>query len=120
MTPGERIKKLRKEKGMTQKELAKKLGISASQIGNYENGYRNPKLSTVRKIAEALEVPVSKITGMIPEEDEAEKILSNILAIQKELEKIDDYFDELIEKLERYYLHLSNNLSRLKEKISDK
>lgn len=57
---------------------------------------------------------------MIPEETEAEKILSDILTIQKELEKIDDYFDELIEKLERYYLHLSNNLSRLKEKISDK
>lgn len=74
----------------------------------------------LKKIADALEVPVSKITGMIPEETEAEKILSDILTIQKELEKIDDYFDELIEKLERYYLHLSNNLSRLKEKISDK
>ena len=120
MTPGERIKKLRKEKGMTQKELAKKLGFSPSHLGQYENGYRNPKPSTVKKIADALEVPVSKIIGMVPEETETEKILSDILAIQKELEKIDDYFDELIEKLERYYLHLSNNLSRLKEKISDK
>lgn len=120
MTPGERIKKLRKEKGMTQKELAKKLGFSPSYLGQYENGYRNPKPSTVKKIADALEVPVSKITGMIPEETEAEKILSDILNIQKELEKIDDYFDELSEKLEKYYLYLSDNLSRLKEKIPDR
>lgn len=119
MNPGERIKKLRKEKGMTQKDLAKKIGVSPSAMSQFEKQtYLRRK--TLNKIAGALEVPVSKITGMVPEETETEKILSDILAIQKELEKIDDYFDELIEKLERYYLHLSNNLSRLKEKISDK
>ena len=120
MNPGERIKKLRKEKGMTQKELAKKLGFSPSHLGQYENGYRNPKPSTVKKIADALEVPVSQIFEEVPEETETEKMLSDILVIQKELEKIDNYFDELIEKLEKYYLYLSDDLSRLKEKIPDK
>lgn len=120
MTPGERIKKLRKEKGMTQKELAKKLGFSPSQLGQYENGYRNPKPSTVKKIADALEVPVSKITGMIPEEDETEKILSNILAIQKELEKIGKYLNCLSVNLEKYYLYRSKDLSNLNRKLSNK
>lgn len=61
MSTGNKIKEIRKKKGLTQKELGDMLGMTASQIGNYENGYRNPKLSTVRKIAEALEVPLSTL-----------------------------------------------------------
>lgn len=119
MTPGERIKNLRKEKGMTQKKLGELLNVSQQMVGQFERS-DNLRMDTIEKIADALEVPVSKITGMVPEETETEKILSDILAIQKELEKIDDYFDELSEKLEKYYLYLSDNLSRIKEKISDK
>lgn len=36
MNPGERIKKLRKEKGMTQKDLAKKIGVSPSEVNQFE------------------------------------------------------------------------------------
>ena len=40
---GDRIKELRKEKGMTQKELANAMGVTASMIGQYETGIRIPK-----------------------------------------------------------------------------
>lgn len=56
MTTGERIKKARKEKNMSQKELAEKIGVSASMIGQYENGLRNPKIETVQRIASVLDV----------------------------------------------------------------
>lgn len=62
MTIGENIRKIRKEKGMTQSELAKKIGISYQQIGQYEQGKRNPKIETIDKIATALGVRIVDIT----------------------------------------------------------
>ncbi|HHX0250045.1 TPA: helix-turn-helix domain-containing protein, partial [Enterococcus faecalis] len=52
-----KIYDLRREKRMTQKELAKKTGITERTIINYENSIdalRNAKYSTVEKIATAL------------------------------------------------------------------
>lgn len=61
MTIGARIKKTRKEKHISQKELGEKLGVSAAMIGQYETGVRNPKIETIQKIADALEVPVTDL-----------------------------------------------------------
>lgn len=59
MTVGEIIKKLRLQKGLTQKELGDKCGMADSAIRRYELGGANPKIETLQKIAEALGVPVS-------------------------------------------------------------
>lgn len=56
---GSRIKEIRKQKGLTQKQLGEKCGMYESQIRKYENGKANPKIETLKKIAAALEVPVS-------------------------------------------------------------
>lgn len=56
MAIGENIRKIRKEKKLTQKELGKLCGMSEAQIGQYENGLRNPKMETLKKIAKALKV----------------------------------------------------------------
>lgn len=54
---GERIKFARKQKGMTQEELGKVLGVSKSAIGKYEKGIvQNLKRSSLAKIAEVLEM----------------------------------------------------------------
>lgn len=62
MTIGENIRKIRKEKGLTQSELAKKIGMSYQQIGQYEKGKRQPKIETIDKIATALGVRIVDIT----------------------------------------------------------
>ena len=62
MTTGELIKQARKQSNLSQKELAEKLGVSASMIGQYENDLRNPKLDTLQRIANALNVPISSLT----------------------------------------------------------
>lgn len=59
MTVGENIKKYRIQRSMTQKELGEKLGITQQMIGQYESGARNPKLATIRKIADALGVTMN-------------------------------------------------------------
>ena len=58
---GKRIFELRKEKGMTQEELAEKLGTLHNQISRLENGMVNPKITTLLKVAEVLGVSVSDL-----------------------------------------------------------
>jgi transcriptional regulator with XRE-family HTH domain len=47
MTIGERIRSLRKEKGLSQSELASQLDLKQSTIANYEKGLRNPNLELI-------------------------------------------------------------------------
>ncbi|WP_432775643.1 helix-turn-helix transcriptional regulator [Brevibacillus gelatini] len=53
---GERIRSLRKEKGLTQEALAEKSDIHYSYIGGIERGDRNISLATLEKIINALEI----------------------------------------------------------------
>ena len=55
---GNKIKQLRQERGLTQNELAKALGVSAAAIGNYEQGIRFPSAALVSKIADFFNVYV--------------------------------------------------------------
>lgn len=61
MTIGDRLRMLRKEAGLTQKELGEKLGVSASMIGQYEKNLRSPKFETLQKIASVLNVDIAKL-----------------------------------------------------------
>lgn len=48
---GKIIKKMRKDKGLSQKELSKKIGISQTTLSGYETGYSNPIFETIKDIA---------------------------------------------------------------------
>lgn len=61
MTVGENIRKLRKERGLTQKQLGELCGINEANIRKYEADKQNAKIETIEKIAKALEVPIVKI-----------------------------------------------------------
>ena len=51
---GKEIKKYRKNRGLSQKELGEKMNVSQAMIAQYENGKRIPKLETINNLAEAL------------------------------------------------------------------
>lgn len=51
---GEKIKKLREEKGMTQQSLADQLYVTRQAVSRYESGARYPDLMTTKKIADIL------------------------------------------------------------------
>lgn len=55
---GKNIRKIRKSKGMTMKELGKIIDISEQGIGNYERGDRTPNIGALNKIATALDVRI--------------------------------------------------------------
>ncbi|TKH22865.1 helix-turn-helix transcriptional regulator [Bacillus wiedmannii] len=55
------IKRYRKEKKMTQRELAEKANISRSYLGDIEGGRYNPSLDTLNTIAKALNVNINSL-----------------------------------------------------------
>jgi len=61
MTLGQRIKALRKQRKMTQVELAVEVHLSPSYISAIEQNVRQPSLRTLNKIGRALGVPTKKL-----------------------------------------------------------
>jgi len=62
-----RIKFLRELKGLTQWELAEKIGVSRSVINSWENGYANISLRKLVKLSYYFQVPIDYILGLITE-----------------------------------------------------
>ena len=56
-----KIKEIRTEKGLTQKELSKLSGISKSYIGDLERNEKIPSIITICKLAKALEVDIKEL-----------------------------------------------------------
>lgn len=57
------IKELRALRGLSQKELADKMGISAQNLNNYESGQRNPGNKMIPALADALGVSAAYLRG---------------------------------------------------------
>lgn len=64
MAVNDNIKRIRKEKGLTQKKLGELCGIAEPTIRRYEAGSLKPKLETIEKIANALEVSSYELQGI--------------------------------------------------------
>jgi transcriptional regulator with XRE-family HTH domain len=65
---GEKVAKLRQEKGWTLKELSEKSGVSLSHISAIENGTRpNPSILRVIKLAQALDVSLAYFDDSVSE-----------------------------------------------------
>lgn len=64
MNVGENIRKIRKAKGLTMKDLGKNIGISEQGIGNYERGDRKPDFVILDAIATELECKLFDLLGV--------------------------------------------------------
>ena len=59
----ERLKTLRKEKKLTQKELAEQIGISQKSYSHWETGKNEPSLENLIKLADLFEVSLDWLFG---------------------------------------------------------
>lgn len=58
---GSRVRELRKEKEMSQEELAFKASISPAHLGQIERAQKSPTLNTISEIAKGLNVPITAL-----------------------------------------------------------
>ena len=61
---GERIKKLRKQKTLTQEQLAKRLWVTKSIISAYESGNKYPSLDMLIKLSQTFNVSTDYLLGV--------------------------------------------------------
>jgi transcriptional regulator with XRE-family HTH domain len=57
----ENLHRLRKEAGISQEELGARAGIQMADISRYEGAHRDPRITTVARLAEALEVRIAEL-----------------------------------------------------------
>ena len=101
-----RIKELRKENGLTLKQLGSHTQIPVSTLSSYEKGERNPKIDKLISLAKYFNVPVSYLQGIGVTSDEMLDYIIDMLSITKEpvnpitKEKIDRY--DILNVLEKF------------------
>lgn len=78
---GKFISKCRKNKNMTQQELAEKLGVSDRTVGNWENGRNMPDLSLFKPLCDELDISINDLMSgeRIKKEQYQEKLEENIV-----------------------------------------
>ncbi len=91
---GKFIAECRKNKKMTQSELAEKLGVTDKSIGNWENGRNMPDLSLFKPLCDELGITINDLMSgeKISKEEYQEKFEENIVnTIDYSSKKIDKY-----------------------------
>ena len=87
---GQRIALLRRQAGMSQAELASRMGVSASAVGMYEQGRREPSVEGLIALSDILQVSTDYLlTGKGSNTDEMKKAL---MESSRLLQKLADSF----------------------------
>ena len=58
---GKNLRRIRTEKGISQGDIVRALGMGRGFVSNIENGKGNPTLTTIAKLAKALSVPLEDL-----------------------------------------------------------
>ena len=108
MVLGYRIKKLRKERLLSQAELGKMIGVSKVSISGYESGNRVPSMEILEKIIDIFDISADYILGReidaVCEDDETQKVYlsSQDINIIKELKNNTKLYNNMIEDPKRF------------------
>ena len=87
---GKFISKLRKEKNMTQEQLAEKLGVSNKSISRWENGTTMPDYSLLKDVCNELDTNINELMSgeKIEKENYITKAEENLFLLKKRLDKM--------------------------------
>lgn len=99
MTINERLKNLRKERGLTQTELSKQLNIGQTTIAAYENGTHAPQIFSLLAYADFFDCSIDYLLGR---EDDFESIPTDINQTQqsKKEKQLIEIYHSLTEELQ--------------------
>ena len=102
MKIGERLKTARKDKKLTQQQVADALGVAKSTYSGYESGFRKPDVLTVQKLAAILDVSGNYLIGAEDPAGDAVEFLyishpSGDESVDDLRKQLHDYIDSLDE-----------------------
>lgn len=60
----ENLKQARQQKGLSQKDVAERIGVAKSTYSLYESGNREPNVQTIKRIADVLGVSADELLGI--------------------------------------------------------
>ncbi|MBN2545202.1 MAG: helix-turn-helix transcriptional regulator [Spirochaetes bacterium] len=113
---GDNIRVLRKEKGLSIRELSEKVGISHNTMAAYERNVVIPTVPNAMKICEFFKVPVEYLVyGLIVIKQEFQD--NELLALTKELDELKD--DESLQLAKKYLKKLIENFDEKKKLIEE-
>ena len=119
----DRIKKLRKKKNLSQRDLAKEINLSPSTIAMYETGKRKPDADKLKQIASYFNVSIDYLLGNTDERKPVNELIKNEEAVEIEelLERYQvmlegDELDESAKKSVIDFLRLLKNRDNEKKK----
>ncbi len=82
----ENIKNLRKQKGLSQEELASRLNVVRQTVSKWERGLSVPDADMLEKIAQVLEVSIGDLLGSnIPEGENESQIVQQLIRINEQM-----------------------------------
>lgn len=81
----ENIRKYRKEKGLSQEELAVRLHVVRQTVSKWEKGLSVPDADVLIKMAELLEIPVSKLLGVEVDDKKINDLTEELARLNEEL-----------------------------------
>lgn len=87
---GDRIRTLRKERGLTQQQLEQMTGIAQKNISSYESNKLKPSGRTLQRFAAAFNVDVSELSGQNPTEPALAIDDSELLQMFRDLQMLPD------------------------------
>lgn len=99
-----KLKALRKGRGLSQQQLAEKMGISRASISNYEVGRRSPHISELRRFAEFYGVGLD-FFGVVTT-DEIFELLSRAKSVFENDDISKEKKDDLYKELMKLYLEI--------------
>ena len=106
----ENIRRMRKERNISAKELAEMLGVSEQTIGNYERGNREPNIATMLKLCDVFCVTLDYlVNGISSNEKEISDMVYNIYNDPVDLIKfLTIYFNFELKNDDKDYIKIDN------------
>ena len=86
---GKFIAELRKEKNITQEQLAEKLGVTSKSISRWENGRTMPDYTLLKDLCNELDININELLSgeKIKENDYVNKSEENLIKLRKQIDK---------------------------------
>ena len=86
---GKFIAELRKEKNITQEQLAEKLGVTSKSISRWENGRTMPDYTLLKDLCNDLDININELLSgeKIKENDYVNKSEENLIKLRKQIDK---------------------------------